>query len=432
MHPHERTVDADLFGGDRQLDALQQRVGAGAGPASGARPASVRTRGSRSWSSCSYERIGAARDSLRENPAIGPAPALARGRVVLAHTVLPTGGTEGHAAAGTDDGAPDQVLVQLSGLLLPSLVLHSVGAKSGLERDVTLMYCPVPATTSARPPLQPAATEPTAAWRTTAHHGQQLRPRHAPGLDGEPDEASGCRGVRDGVRIPAHAEQIADDERESVWRTLEDNWPGYRGYERTSGCVWRIFRLTPTVTGDELAACQRIPRWRAAGTLRMLVQRLGDVPAARGDRAAAARLHVVHRVFHQLGRVAPASILRDRHRAAITRARPVVPVLEHADDVAIDAHRCIDERRVRRENSVVTTPRYADRGRRLCRPPGSPGRFTRRILCLRISSRARPGPSWGRGRCAKPGPPRRRGIPRRGAARQDAPNLREGVASCTR
>ena len=33
--------------------------------------------------------------------------------------------------------------VQLSGLLLPSLVLHSVGAKSGLERDVTLMYCPV-------------------------------------------------------------------------------------------------------------------------------------------------------------------------------------------------------------------------------------------------------------------------------------------------
>ena len=34
--------------------------------------------------------------------------------------------------------------VQLSGLLLPSLVLHSVGAKTGLERDVTLMYCPEP------------------------------------------------------------------------------------------------------------------------------------------------------------------------------------------------------------------------------------------------------------------------------------------------
>ena len=34
--------------------------------------------------------------------------------------------------------------LQLSGLLLPSLVLHSIGAKSGLARDVTLMYCPEP------------------------------------------------------------------------------------------------------------------------------------------------------------------------------------------------------------------------------------------------------------------------------------------------
>jgi deazaflavin-dependent oxidoreductase (nitroreductase family) len=134
--------------------------------------------------------------------------------------------------------------VQLSGLLLPSLVLHSLGAKSGLERDVTLMYCP----------------EPTA-------HGEQLlitgsnfardtHPAWTANLMAHPDAAVSVHGVR----IPVHAEQIADDEREAVWRTLEDNWPGYRGYERTSGRILRIFRLVPTVTGEQLAAATSVLR----------------------------------------------------------------------------------------------------------------------------------------------------------------------------
>ncbi len=32
--------------------------------------------------------------------------------------------------------------LQLSGLLVPSLVLHTIGARSGIERDTPLMYCP--------------------------------------------------------------------------------------------------------------------------------------------------------------------------------------------------------------------------------------------------------------------------------------------------
>ncbi len=32
----------------------------------------------------------------------------------------------------------------LSGALVPSLVLHTIGAKSGLVRDIPLMYCPEP------------------------------------------------------------------------------------------------------------------------------------------------------------------------------------------------------------------------------------------------------------------------------------------------
>ncbi|MFC5501463.1 nitroreductase/quinone reductase family protein [Lysinimonas soli] len=134
--------------------------------------------------------------------------------------------------------------VQLSGLLLPSLVLHTIGARSGLERDVTLMYCP----------------EPTA-------HGEQLlvtgsnfaRPQH-PGwtfnLMKAPDAAVSVHGLR----IPVRATLVAFDEREAVWRVLEENWPGYRGYERQSGHVLRIFRLVPTVTGRELREATTVLR----------------------------------------------------------------------------------------------------------------------------------------------------------------------------
>lgn len=134
--------------------------------------------------------------------------------------------------------------VQLSGLLLPSLVLHSVGAKSGLERDVTLMYCP----------------EPTAAGEqlliTGSNFARDTHPAWTANLLAHPDAAVSVHGLR----IPVHATPIADDEREAVWRTLEQNWPGYRGYERTSGRILRIFRLVPTATGDELAAATSVLR----------------------------------------------------------------------------------------------------------------------------------------------------------------------------
>ncbi|WP_277212632.1 hypothetical protein [Isoptericola croceus] len=34
-----------------------------------------------------------------------------------------------------------------------------------------------------------------------------------------------------------------DDEREAAWARLEAQWPGYRAYERDSGCTVRLFRL---------------------------------------------------------------------------------------------------------------------------------------------------------------------------------------------
>jgi deazaflavin-dependent oxidoreductase (nitroreductase family) len=134
--------------------------------------------------------------------------------------------------------------VQLSGLLLPSLVLHSIGAKSGLERDVTLMYCP----------------EPTEAGEqlliTGSNFARDSHPAWTANLLANPRTAVSVHGVR----IEVHAVQIADNEREDVWATLEQNWPGYRGYERTSGRVLRIFRLHPIATGDELAEVTTVLR----------------------------------------------------------------------------------------------------------------------------------------------------------------------------
>ena len=114
--------------------------------------------------------------------------------------------------------------VQLSGLLLPSLVLHTVGARSGLERDVTLMYCP----------------EGDDILITGSNYAREGHPAWTSNLLKNSDAAVSIRGRRFEVR----ATPIGDDEREAVWRTLEQHWPGYRGYERASGRVLRIFRLT--------------------------------------------------------------------------------------------------------------------------------------------------------------------------------------------
>jgi deazaflavin-dependent oxidoreductase (nitroreductase family) len=114
----------------------------------------------------------------------------------------------------------------ISGVVVPSLTLHTVGAKSGEPRETLLMCCPtgdgtiyITGSNFARPE-HPAWT-----WNLLAH----------------PDAEIDYRGDR----IPVRAEPVPDAERERTWRILEQNWPGYRGYERTSGRQLRIFRLVP-------------------------------------------------------------------------------------------------------------------------------------------------------------------------------------------
>lgn len=116
--------------------------------------------------------------------------------------------------------------VPLSGLLVPSLVLHTIGAKSGLERDSTLMYCPEPK---------------GRILVTGSNFARDTHPAWTANLLANPDAAVSIRGKRINVR----ATLITDAERDAVWEYIEKQWPGYRGYEVASGRVLRIFRLEP-------------------------------------------------------------------------------------------------------------------------------------------------------------------------------------------
>lgn len=116
--------------------------------------------------------------------------------------------------------------LQVSGILVPSLILHTIGARSGEPREAELMYTPdghgraIVAGTSFARSRHPA-------WSTN--------------LLAHPDAEITVRGRR----MPVHASLIPDDERDVAWSRIEAQWPGYRAYERESGRTVRLFRLQP-------------------------------------------------------------------------------------------------------------------------------------------------------------------------------------------
>jgi deazaflavin-dependent oxidoreductase (nitroreductase family) len=119
----------------------------------------------------------------------------------------------------------------LSGVLVPSLVLHTIGAKSGLERDSPLMYCP----------------EPDGVMLITgSNFARDTHPAWTVNLAAHPDAAVTLKGKR----VPVHATRIADDKLDETWKYIERQWPGYRGYERSSGRTLRIFRLVPAMKNE--------------------------------------------------------------------------------------------------------------------------------------------------------------------------------------
>ncbi len=125
--------------------------------------------------------------------------------------------------------------VQVSALLVPSLVLHTVGAKSGEPRDAPLMYCP--------------DGQGRAIVAGTNFAGER-HPAWTANLLAHPDAAITVRGRR----LPVRASPIPDDERDAAWARIERQWPGYRNYERESGRTVRLFRLQPVRPEDTTAS----------------------------------------------------------------------------------------------------------------------------------------------------------------------------------
>ena len=112
-------------------------------------------------------------------------------------------------------------------LIVPSLVLETTGAKSGLKRETPLMCWP-----------RPDGTYLVAG----SNWGQEHHPAWTTNLLANPD----AHIVISRKHIPIRAVLLTDDEREVAWPILEAQWPGYHEYEAAAGGrKVRIFRLVP-------------------------------------------------------------------------------------------------------------------------------------------------------------------------------------------
>jgi deazaflavin-dependent oxidoreductase (nitroreductase family) len=115
---------------------------------------------------------------------------------------------------------------QLTAFIVPSLMLYTIGAKSGEPRDAPLMY-----TADGRGRAIVAGTN----WAGAKH------PAWTANLLAHPDAEITVRGRR----MAVHATLIAGEERDATWAIMEAQWPDYRQYERDSGRTARIFVLQP-------------------------------------------------------------------------------------------------------------------------------------------------------------------------------------------
>ena len=115
--------------------------------------------------------------------------------------------------------------VSLSQAVVPSLVLHTTGAKSGLPRETPLACLP----------------DGDGWYVVGSNFGQASHPAWTANLLAHPDAAVTIRAKRTDVR----ARLLDDDEKAQVWPRLTAVWPTYDRYVERSGRNLRVFRLTP-------------------------------------------------------------------------------------------------------------------------------------------------------------------------------------------
>lgn len=115
---------------------------------------------------------------------------------------------------------------KLSAPMIPSLVLYTTGAKTGLRREIPLMCFP----------------RPDGTWFIAgSNFGLDVHPAWSTNLIANPEAEVHYRRVL----TPVRAELLAPEEREATWPLLEEQWPHYRDYEKTAHRDIRVFRLVP-------------------------------------------------------------------------------------------------------------------------------------------------------------------------------------------
>lgn len=127
----------------------------------------------------------------------------------------------------------DRALHRLSGgriivsrLLVPSMVLTTTGATSGLPRESPLACVP---------------DDDGGWWVVGSNFGQEKHPAWTGNLIAHP-EATVSFG---GVSTAAIARLLSDDEKAEVWPRLTAVWPAYDDYVVSSGRNIRVFHLEP-------------------------------------------------------------------------------------------------------------------------------------------------------------------------------------------
>jgi deazaflavin-dependent oxidoreductase (nitroreductase family) len=114
---------------------------------------------------------------------------------------------------------------KLSAPMVPSLVLYTTGAKSGLRRETPLMCFP----------------KDDGTWYIAgSNFGRSAHPDWSRNLIAHPDAEIHYRREL----VPVRARLLGADEAERAWLVLDEQWPGYRDYELTARRSIRVFHLT--------------------------------------------------------------------------------------------------------------------------------------------------------------------------------------------
>jgi deazaflavin-dependent oxidoreductase (nitroreductase family) len=109
---------------------------------------------------------------------------------------------------------------------LPTLLLTTVGAKSGLPRTVPLLY----------------AVDGDGWVVTASNWGQQHHPAWSGNLLANPEATVEVGGRA----VPVRAELGEGELRDRLWTKVTQVWPAYDTYAERSGRTIRVFRLSRT------------------------------------------------------------------------------------------------------------------------------------------------------------------------------------------